>query len=168
MNRRDELHVVLVEPEIHWNTGNAGRTCLAAGARLHLVEPLGFSLDARQIRRSGLDYWPRVQPRIWPSWVALEEQLPSLGSPVFFSPSARTSLWDAELTWPTVLIFGGESRGLATPILERHRGSVVRIPQHSDAVRSLNLSTSVAIGVYEVRRRQAASSQRVEEDSGSS
>ncbi|HEX6862931.1 MAG TPA: TrmH family RNA methyltransferase, partial [Thermoanaerobaculia bacterium] len=75
------LHVVLVHPEIHWNTGNAGRTCLAAGARLHLVEPLGFSLDEREVRRAGLDYWPRVDPVIWPSWADLEAQLSGLGEP---------------------------------------------------------------------------------------
>ena len=73
------LNVVLVEPEIHWNTGNVGRTCLAAGAQLHLVEPLGFSLDDKEVRRAGLDYWPRVDPRLWPSWSALDEALPSLG-----------------------------------------------------------------------------------------
>ena len=72
------LHVVLVEPEIHWNTGNAGRSCLAAGAQLHLVEPLGFSLDEREVRRAGLDYWERVRPRVWTSWDALGlmQQLP--------------------------------------------------------------------------------------------
>ncbi|HET9226501.1 MAG TPA: TrmH family RNA methyltransferase, partial [Thermoanaerobaculia bacterium] len=84
-----DLHVVLVEPEIHWNTGNAGRTCLAAGARLHLVEPLGFSLDEREVRRAGLDYWPRVDPRIWPSWNAFEERMPELGEPFFFSAEAE-------------------------------------------------------------------------------
>ncbi|MBV8201458.1 MAG: tRNA (cytidine(34)-2'-O)-methyltransferase, partial [Acidobacteria bacterium] len=82
------LHVVLVEPEIHWNTGNAGRTCLAAGARLHLVEPLGFSLDDREVRRAGLDYWPRVKLRVWPSLAALEPVLPSLGEAWFFSSHA--------------------------------------------------------------------------------
>src|SRR5258708_39536048 len=84
----DSLHVVLVEPEIHWNTGNAGRTCLAAGARLHLVEPLGFSLDDREVRRAGLDYWPRVQPRVWPSWEALERRRPQARGPVLFRPGA--------------------------------------------------------------------------------
>jgi len=64
------IHVVLVHPEIHWNTGNAGRTCLAAGATLHLIEPLGFSLDERQVRRAGLDYWEHVDVRVWPDWQA--------------------------------------------------------------------------------------------------
>ena len=77
-----QLHVILVEPEIHWNTGNVGRTCLAVGAQLHLVRPLGFSLDARELRRSGLDYWPRVRPRVWDSWEELEPALASLGEPL--------------------------------------------------------------------------------------
>ena len=72
------IHVVLVHPEIHWNTGNAGRTCLAAGAILHLVEPLGFSLDERQVKRAGLDYWEHVDLRVWPDWAAFEHELPAL------------------------------------------------------------------------------------------
>ncbi|HVR96446.1 MAG TPA: TrmH family RNA methyltransferase, partial [Thermoanaerobaculia bacterium] len=79
------MHVVLVHPEIHWNTGNAGRTCLAAGAKLHLVEPLGFSLDEREVRRAGLDYWPRVRPQVWPDWAAFEAALPALGTPFLFT-----------------------------------------------------------------------------------
>ena len=87
-----DLHVVLVEPEIHWNTGNAGRTCLAAGAQLHLVGPLGFSLDDKEVRRAGLDYWPRVAPRVWPDWAAFERALPSLGTPFLFTARARAPL----------------------------------------------------------------------------
>ena len=75
------IHVVFVHPEIHWNTGNAGRTCLAAGATLHLIEPLGFSLDERQVRRAGLDYWEHVDVRVWPDWAAFEAALPALGNP---------------------------------------------------------------------------------------
>src|SRR5688500_18314185 len=78
---RDQLqlaiHVVLMHPEIHWNTGNAGRTCLAAGAVLHLVAPLGFSLDERQVKRAGLDYWQHVDVRVWPDWKAFESELPA-------------------------------------------------------------------------------------------
>src|SRR5438445_9974211 len=85
LSRSPSLHIVLCAPEIHWNTGNAGRTCLAVGAQLHLVEPLGFSLGAAEVRRAGLDYWPRVAPRVWPDWDALERALPALGAPFFFS-----------------------------------------------------------------------------------
>lgn len=91
------LHVALVQPEIHWNTGNAGRTCLAAGATLHLVKPLGFSLDEREVRRAGLDYWEHVDVRVRESWDEFERELPSLGEPWFFSTKATRLLWDAPL-----------------------------------------------------------------------
>ena len=149
-----QLHVVLVEPEIHWNTGNAGRTCLAAGARLHLVRPLGFFLDERQVRRSGLDYWPRVDPVVWDSWSAFEARLPGLGEPFFFSAEATRDYWDVGYPQRTVLIFGKESTGLAPEIRERHRDRLVRIPMADPGIRSLNLSTSVALGVYEALRQR--------------
>src|SRR5215208_1971605 len=94
------LHVVLVHPEIHWNTGNAGRSCLAAGATLHLVEPLGFSLDEREVRRAGLDYWEHVDLRTWPDWESFEAALPQLGEPFFFSTKATTLFWDVPLGAP--------------------------------------------------------------------
>jgi len=88
-------HVVLVHPEIHWNTGNAGRTCLATGSTLHLIEPLGFSLDEKQVKRAGLDYWEHVDLRVWPGWDDFEKALPSLGEPFFFSTKATRTLWEA-------------------------------------------------------------------------
>src|SRR6185503_3578166 len=102
------LHVVLVHPEIHWNTGNAGRTCLAAGARLHLVEPLGFSLDEREVRRAGLDYWPRFDLCVWPSWDAFAERLPELGEPFFFSAEGTRDFWSVTYPERAVLVFGRE------------------------------------------------------------
>lgn len=150
-----DLHVVLVHPEIHWNTGNAGRTCLAAGAKLHLVEPLGFSLDEREVRRAGLDYWPRVAPHIWPSWVELEQRLPELGEPFFFSADAEQSFWDVRYPDRTALIFGKESVGLPAEIRNRYRDRLVRIPMLDRELRSLNLSTSVALAAYEVMRQRA-------------
>jgi tRNA (cytidine/uridine-2'-O-)-methyltransferase len=89
------IHVVLVHPEIHWNTGNAGRTCVATGATLHLIEPLGFSLDDREVKRAGLDYWEHLDLRVWPNWNAFERELPGLGEPYFFSPKATRLVWDA-------------------------------------------------------------------------
>lgn len=150
--------MVLVEPEIHWNTGNAGRTCLAAGAQLHLIEPLGFSIDDREVRRSGLDYWPRVNPRIWPSWSALEPELPALGEAFFVSPEAEQDLWDTAFGSRTVLLFGRESVGFPPELRERYRSRLVRIPMIDPALRSLNLSTSVGVVLYEVlrQRRQRA------------
>ena len=147
------LHVVLVEPEIHWNTGNAGRTCLAAGAQLHLVGPLGFSLDDKEVRRAGLDYWPRVAPQVWPDWAAFERELPSLGTPFLFTARAPRRFQDVVYSQPAVLIFGRESVGLDPQILARHAASTVAIPMRDRELRSLNLSTSVALAVYEVRRQ---------------
>jgi tRNA (cytidine/uridine-2'-O-)-methyltransferase len=148
-----DLHVVLVAPEIHWNTGNAGRTCLAVGAQLHLVEPLGFSLDDAQLRRAGLDYWPRVRPSVWPSWDNLERALPALGAPFFFTASGAHPFQGVRYPRPTVLIFGRESVGLPPELLARNRERTVSIPMLDPALRSLNLSTSVGVGVYEVRRQ---------------
>jgi tRNA (cytidine/uridine-2'-O-)-methyltransferase len=152
------LHVVLVHPEIHWNTGNAGRTCLAAGATLHLVEPLGFSLDDREVKRAGLDYWEFVDLRVWRSWDTFEAALSKLGDPYFFSTKATQLLWDAPLgeTENVVLVFGGETGGLPAELHDRYRNRFVMMPILSPHVRSLNLSTSVAIAVYEVLRQRRA------------
>ncbi len=153
------LHVVLVHPEIHWNTGNAGRTCLATGATLHLIEPLGFSLDEREVKRAGLDYWEHVDKRVWPNWDAFERELPSLGAPWFFSTKATRLFWDAPLTASasSVLVFGRETGGLPADLHERYRDRFLAMPISSPRVRSLNLSTSVAIAVYEVLRQRRAS-----------
>ena len=150
------MHVVLVYPEIHWNTGNAGRTCLAVGATLHLIEPLGFSLDEREVKRAGLDYWEHVDLHVWPNWQAFEAQLPSLGEPYFFSTKATRLLWDAPLGAPenVVLIFGRETGGLPRELHERYRDRFVTMPMFSSHVRSLNLSTSVAVALYEVLRQR--------------
>lgn len=148
------LHVILVEPEIHWNTGNVGRTCLAARARLHLVEPLGFSLGEREVRRAGLDYWQRVNPTMWPSWEELEARLPDLGEPFFFSAEGTRDYWSVAYPERTVLVFGRESVGLSSAIRERHRDRLLRIPMVDREIRSLNLSTSVALAVYEVMRQR--------------
>lgn len=150
------LHVVLVHPEIHWNTGNAGRTCLAAGATLHLIEPLGFSLDDRELKRAGLDYWENVDLHVWPSWNAFEPELSKLGDPYFFSTKATRLLWDAPMGAgkDVVLVFGRETGGLPSELHQRYRDRFVTMPIHSPHVRSLNLSTSVAIALYEVLRQR--------------
>jgi tRNA (cytidine/uridine-2'-O-)-methyltransferase len=153
------VHVVLVHPEIHWNTGNAGRSCLAAGATLHLVKPLGFSLDEREVKRAGLDYWEHVDVRTWESWEDLDRQLPTLGEPYFFSTKGMRVLWDAPLaaTPDVVLIFGRETGGLPAAVHARYGDRMIRMPILSAHVRSLNLSTSVGIALYEtLRQRRAA------------
>lgn len=151
------MHVVLVHPEIHWNTGNAGRTCLAAGATLHLIEPLGFSLDEREVKRAGLDYWEHVDLRVWPGWSEFERELPALGEPFFFSTKATRLLWDAPLGGPkdVVLVFGRETGGLPPALHARYADRFVSMPIHSPRVRSLNLSSSVAVAVYETLRQRS-------------
>jgi len=148
-----DLHVVLVEPEIHWNTGNAGRTCLAVGAELHLVQPLGFSLDDKAVRRAGLDYWSRVCPEVWSSWAEFERALPSLGTPFFFSARGARAFQEVAYPRPAVLVFGRESVGLSEELLGQYRDATVAIPMRDAELRSLNLSTSVALAVYEARRQ---------------
>jgi tRNA (cytidine/uridine-2'-O-)-methyltransferase len=148
------VHVVLVQPEIHWNTGNAGRSCLAAGASLHLVEPLGFSLDEREVRRAGLDYWRYVDLRVWPGWDELERELPSLGTPFFFSTKGERFYWETAFPEDVVLVFGRETRGLPEPLHARYASQMLRMPIHSPHVRSLNLSTCVGIALYEVLRQR--------------
>jgi tRNA (cytidine/uridine-2'-O-)-methyltransferase len=154
------IHVVLVHPEIHWNTGNAGRTCLATGATLHLIEPLGFSLGEREVKRAGLDYWEHVDLRTWSSWATFERELPALGEPWFFSTKAAGVLWDAPLgaTNDVVLVFGRETGGLPADLHDRYGERFVSMPIVSPFVRSLNLSTSVGIAVYEVLRQRRANS----------
>jgi tRNA (cytidine/uridine-2'-O-)-methyltransferase len=148
-----DLHVVLVEPEIHWNTGNAGRTALAVGAMLHLVEPLGFSLDAKQVRRAGLDYWSRVPVKLWPNWPSLESELASMGEAFFVSPEAERTLWDVTFPTRSVLVFGSETKGLPRPLREQYRERLVSIPMRAGTLRSLNLSTAIGVVLYEVWRQ---------------
>ncbi|MBI5895080.1 MAG: tRNA (cytidine(34)-2'-O)-methyltransferase, partial [Desulfobacterales bacterium] len=138
-----ERHVVLVAPEVHWNTGNIGRTCLGAGARLHLVRPLGFSLDSRQVKRAGLDYWPKVPLTVWDDFEDLLETMQPLGPEIaLLSKRGRTPYWQIPVAQRQFLIFGSETRGLPPDILMRFAASTYYIPMRDD-IRSLNLSTSV-------------------------
>ena len=128
------------------------------GASLHLVEPLGFSLDDARVKRAGLDYWEHVDLRVWPGWNAFENALPALGEPYFFSTKATRSFWDAPFgsAGDVVLIFGRETGGLPDDIHEKYHDRFVSMPILSPRVRSLNLSTSVAIAAYEALRQQRA------------
>ena len=149
------LHIVLVEPEIHWNTGNVGRTSLAVEAELHLVKPLGFSLEEKEVRRAGLDYWPRVRLRVWDDWAALAAALPQMGEPFFFTGAATREYWEPVYPARTVLVFGRESVGLPAELLSANAERLVRIPMADPQLRSLNLSTAAALGAFEVRRQWA-------------
>ncbi len=148
------LEVVLLTPDIPWNAGNLGRTCLAAGARLHLIRPLGFSLDERHVRRAGLDYWQHVDKVIWPSWAEFEQELPSLGHSHFFSAEGESTLWQLDLRPPSVLIFGREAYGLPDEIRRDYHDRLVKIPMQEGPVRSLNVSTAAAIAVFEACRQR--------------
>ncbi|HEX5138060.1 MAG TPA: tRNA (cytidine(34)-2'-O)-methyltransferase [Planctomycetota bacterium] len=148
------LHVVLVEPEIPWNTGNAGRTCLAAGAKLHLVRPLGFHLGERWLRRAGLDYWEHVDPVVHDSFAAFEAELPRLGVPFFMSVEGPQNLFDLEIPDEAVFVFGSEGKGLAPEVRERYGDRLTRLPIVEPRARSLNLSTAVGVTIYEALRRR--------------
>jgi tRNA (cytidine/uridine-2'-O-)-methyltransferase len=147
-----ERHVVLVHPEVHWNTGNIGRTCLGAGARLHLIEPLGFRLDDRHVRRAGLDYWPRVDLWVWKDFATFEAALaPAAAEMALFSKVGERLFWDMPRPGRLFLVFGSESRGLPPALFERYRDRSFRIPI-GNRIRSLNLSTAAAIALYESLR----------------
>ncbi len=150
---RPRLHVVLVEPEIPPNTGNVARLTAGAGCRLHLVEPLGFSLEDRYLRRAGLDYWPQVDLRVHSSWDALlKAEAPDRDRMWFFSAHAERSFRDLPWQAGDWLVFGGESGGLPQGLRERYFDRSVKIPMDRGTVRSLNLANAVAVGVYEALR----------------
>lgn len=148
-----DLHLALVWPEIPWNTGNAARSALAFGAQLHLVEPLGFSLDAREVKRAGLDYWEHVKPRVHRDLDAFLAALPGLGEAWFLTVDAETSLYEAPLARPAVFVLGCESEGLPEALRRERRDRCLRIPQARAVVRSLNQSTAAALALGEFRRR---------------
>lgn len=148
-----ERHVVLVAPEIHWNTGNIGRTCLGAGARLHLIRPLGFSLDNRHVKRAGLDYWERVPLSTWDSFDAFHLAMkPADDEVALFTKAGSRLFWQMRKPGRLFLVFGSETKGLPEAILSRYPEACYRIPI-TDEIRSLNLSTAVGVALYESIRK---------------
>jgi tRNA (cytidine/uridine-2'-O-)-methyltransferase len=147
------MKVVLVHPEIPGNTGNIGRTCLATGAELHVVEPLGFSLDAAQVRRAGLDYWKHVALTVHPGIDALEAALPDLDQAFFLSARAERSLYDVDLPANPTFVFGRETKGLPEVLRTRYADRLVSLPIDTTHVRSLNLANTVAAVLFEAQRR---------------
>lgn len=146
------FNVVLYQPEIPHNTGAVGRLCLAAGATLHLVKPLGFSIDDRQLKRAGLDYWKDVEVVVWDSFEALLARVEGEGAAVFFLTTKTSNCyWDVELVRGSYLVFGPESRGLPEGVLEEYGEGCLRIPM--EGTRSLNLATAVGIVLYEGMRQ---------------
>jgi tRNA (cytidine/uridine-2'-O-)-methyltransferase len=145
------LHIVLFNPEIPQNTGNIARTCALTQSVLHLVRPLGFSIEDRYLKRAGLDYWDKVQVKVWDSFEEVVEN--HRKSNIYLATTkAQTSYWEVNYQLDDMLVFGCETRGLPQDILERYPQQQIRIPI-LDIGRSLNLSNSVAIIVYEVLRQ---------------
>ena len=146
------FHVVLVEPEIPPNTGNIARLCLAAGARLHLVEPLGFSLDDRALRRAGMDYWHEVDVRTWPDFASLQADAGAGARYFFFTTKTRRIYWEEKFHDGDHLVFGRETKGLPESLLAAHETNCLTIPMQPGA-RSLNLANAAGIALYEARRQ---------------
>lgn len=147
------MHVVLVEPEIPPNTGNIARLCAATGSHLHLIEPLGFSLDERQLQRAGMDYWKLVRYSIWPDWPAFAAALPDNSRFWLIEQGGARGHHQTVFKKDDFLVFGRESAGLPKSLLAAHSDRVLTIPMPNAEARSLNLSNSVAIVLYEALRQ---------------
>ena len=146
------FNIVLVEPSIPPNTGNISRLCAATGSVLHLIEPLGFDLSAKQLRRAGLDYWDSVKLHTWLNFEMFLENNPD-GRKWFFSTGGRQNFHDVEYQPGDFLIFGNETFGLPDVLLEQHPDQLCNIPILLDHVRSLNLSNCASIVLYEALRQ---------------
>lgn len=144
------FNIVLVEPEIPQNTGNIARTCAATGSVLHLIEPMGFSIDEKHVRRAGLDYWHLVTVKTYKNTADFFEK--NKGTFYYVSTKAEKTYCDVTFNENDYLVFGKETKGLPEDMLRRNRSSCIRIPMSAQA-RSLNLSNSVAIVVYEALRQ---------------
>jgi tRNA (cytidine/uridine-2'-O-)-methyltransferase len=145
------FNVVLIEPEIPPNTGNIGRLCLATGSTLHLVKPLGFSIDDRTLLRAGLDYWKEVDVRLWDSFEDLQGAQPN-GRLFFLTTKADRAYCDVCFQPGDFLVFGRKTKGLPEPLLAAHAEQLLTIPMKG--TRSLNLATAVAIVLFEAVRQQ--------------
>ncbi len=145
------FNVVLVEPEIPPNTGNIGRLCLATRSTLHLVKPLGFSLDDRELHRAGLDYWAEVRLQLWDSFDALLRAQPT-GTYFFLTTKSKRPYYEVRFQKDDFLVFGRETKGLPEDLLGANVDNCITIPIHG--TRSLNLATAVAIVLFEAVRQQ--------------
>lgn len=145
------LNIVLHEPEMPANTGNIGRTCVAAGARLHLIEPLGFSINDKMVKRAGLDYWDKLDVIVYDDFNDFCERNP--GAKIYMATTkAHKTYTEVSYEPDCYIMFGKESAGIPEEILVDHEDTCVRIPMIGD-IRSLNLSNSVAIVLYEALRQ---------------
>lgn len=149
------MNIILHEPEMPANTGNIGRTCVATGARLHLIEPLGFMINDKMLKRAGLDYWPKLDVTIYSSWEDFLEKNPDA---VIFMATTKSKQKYTDVSYPdnSFIMFGKESAGIPEELLLDNKDNCVRIPMMPKE-RSLNLSNSVAIILYEAMRQQGFS-----------
>jgi tRNA (cytidine/uridine-2'-O-)-methyltransferase len=148
------MHLVLVEPEIPPNAGNVARLCAATNTTLHLIEPFGFKLDDKQLKRAGMDYWKHVVWHRWPDWTAFQRQLPP-GAHVWLIESGGPKLYtEVRFAPDDYLVFGRETAGLPGKLLEEERDRWLRIPMFNPKSRSLNLSNCAALVLFEALRQQ--------------
>lgn len=145
------FHVVLYQPDIPQNTGNIGRSCVAVGAKLWLIRPLGFRLDSRYLKRAGMDYWEHLDWEAVESWHELEQKLPGARF-WLFTKFADRLVWDAEFEKGDVFVFGSESRGLPESLRAAHSRNCLKLPMH-ETVRSLNLASTANTVLYEAVRQ---------------
>lgn len=146
------LNIVLVHPQVPSNTGNIGRLCVATNATLHLVDPLGFELTNRKLKRAGLDYWPHLTYRRYPDFEAFE-QAKGGENLIFFSSNVERPYWEVAFEENDFLVFGCEETGLSAELIEANRKRCFTIPLYNEKVRSLNLSNAVAIVLFEAMRQ---------------
>ena len=146
------FNIVLVEPEIPPNTGNIGRLCLATRSTLHLIKPLGFSLDDRQLRRAGLDYWHEVPLRLWDSFDALQRSQSLEARYFFLTTKTQFPYYRMNFRNNDFFVFGRETKGLPDKLLAANTDNCITIPMHG--TRSLNLATAVAVVLFEAVRQQ--------------
>ena len=147
-----ERHVVLIAPDVHWNTGNIGRTCIGVDACLHLIKPIGFSLESREVKRAGLDYWHKVKLSVWEDFDEfLSQMAPDPGEIALFSKNGNRSFRDMPQANRLFLVFGSETQGIPEPIMDQYKDAVYHIPINKE-IRCLNLSTSVGIALFESLR----------------
>jgi tRNA (cytidine/uridine-2'-O-)-methyltransferase len=149
-----KFKIVLVAPEIPGNTGSIGRTCVALDLELILIKPLAFDISEKAVRRAGLDYWKHVSLKTYENFSEfIEKENPSADKLFFFSKNATQTIFEKKFTKDVYLIFGSETKGLPTDIMEKYSEQLIKFPMYSDHIRSLNLSNVATAAAYEVIRQ---------------
>ncbi len=160
MDKELKLNIVLLEPEMPANTGNIGRTCVATGTRLHLIEPLGFQINEKQLKRAGLDYWDKLDVTVYDDYADFLRKNP--GAKIYMATTKAPNVYtEVNFEPDCYIMFGKESAGIPESILVENRKTAIRIPMLDD-IRSLNLSNSVAIVLYEALRQNDFSNMQLQ------